>query len=114
MIIRFGIQHLWYALFMIGGLVSLPVQARELPDFTVLAEQQGAAVVNISTTQKRSVRGVWPHNFELPELPENSPFLTCCGAFSGNTARKTTVVRIPVSKPSRSVRDSSFPRMATW
>jgi hypothetical protein len=32
------------------GLVS--VEARELPDFTHLVEKNGAAVVNISTTQK--------------------------------------------------------------
>ena len=30
---------------------SAPSQARDLPDFTELVETQGAAVVNISTTQ---------------------------------------------------------------
>ena len=31
--------------------LSIPAQARELPDFTDLVEKQGPAVVNISTTQ---------------------------------------------------------------
>ena len=30
----------------------LPLQARDLPDFTVLAENNAASVVNISTKQK--------------------------------------------------------------
>ena len=37
------------SLFTVFGLGA--AQARELPDFAELAEQQGAAVVNISTTQ---------------------------------------------------------------
>jgi len=49
---------LWLALFY----VSVFAQARELPDFTRLVEEQGAAVVNISTTQavRRSA---------LPQVP---------------------------------------------
>ena len=43
-------------------------QAKELPDFTDLAEKQGPAVVNISTTQ--TVRGAQG----FPNLPENDPF----------------------------------------
>ena len=42
--------------------------AKELPDFTELVEKQGAAVVNISTTQKVS-NGAMP-----PNLSENDPF----------------------------------------
>ena len=40
--------------------VCMPTYAKELPDFTVLVEKEGAAVVNISTTQ--AVRNV-------PEMP---------------------------------------------
>jgi serine protease Do len=49
---------LWLALFY----VSVFAQARELPDFTRLVEEQGGAVVNISTTQavRRSA---------LPQVP---------------------------------------------
>ncbi|MDZ7735985.1 MAG: DegQ family serine endoprotease [Gammaproteobacteria bacterium] len=49
------------------------VQARELPDFTRLAEQNAPAVVNISTTLEQS-QGRLPPGMELPQIPENSPF----------------------------------------
>jgi serine protease Do len=45
-------------------------QVRELPDFTELVEQQGAAVVNISTTQIVRNRGALPH---MPNLDEDDP-----------------------------------------
>lgn len=50
---------------------ALPAQAqRELPDFTDLAEKQGAAVVNISTTQLQKGR----HGFQLPPgIDEDDP-----------------------------------------
>lgn len=45
--------------------------AKDLPDFTGLVEKQGAAVVNVSTTQ--IVRA--PQGFQgMPNLPENDPF----------------------------------------
>ena len=56
---------------------SGPVTARSLPDFTELVEQNRAAVVNISTTQRRTVptdRPRMPRGFEMPDLPEDSPF----------------------------------------
>ena len=51
--------------------------ARSLPDFTVLVERNRAAVVNISTTQRRTApaeRPRMPKGFEIPDLPEDSPF----------------------------------------
>ncbi len=48
-------------------------QARELPDFTDLAERHGPAVVNISTTQT-SRRSASPNVPQVPELDENDPF----------------------------------------
>src|SRR5687767_61782 len=42
-----GLGALWLALFS----ATVLAQARELPDFTRLVEEQGSAVVNISTTQ---------------------------------------------------------------
>lgn len=49
------------------------VNAKELPDFTGLVEQYGAAVVNISTIQTQQISGgqIFP---EIPNLPEDSPF----------------------------------------
>ncbi len=53
-----GLAALWLALFCATALA----QARELPDFTRLVDDQGNAVVNISTTQavRRSA---------LPQVP---------------------------------------------
>ena len=51
--------------------------ARSLPDFTELVERNRAAVVNISTTQRRTApteRPRMPRGFEIPDLPEDSPF----------------------------------------
>ena len=53
-----GLAALWLAAFSAGVLA----QARELPDFTRLVEEHGAAVVNISTTQvvRRAQGGAAP------------------------------------------------------
>ena len=58
-------------------LVCEPLLARSLPDFTELVESNRAAVVNISTTQRRTPptdRPRMPRGFEIPDLPEDSPF----------------------------------------
>jgi len=54
------------------GLVSHYAAARELPDFTELVEKQGAAVVNISTTQ--IVRNSQAFQGMPPGMDENDPF----------------------------------------
>jgi serine protease Do len=59
------------------GLVFAPgVQAKQkLPDFTDLIKESGAAVVNISTTQKvKTGMPQLPEGMEIPDLPEGSPF----------------------------------------
>ena len=67
-----------YVLAMIlTGLAFAPgVQAKQLlPDFTELVKESGAAVVNISTTQKvKTGMPQLPEGMELPDLPEGSPF----------------------------------------
>jgi serine protease Do len=59
---------------MLSLLWVLPAGAVELPDFDKLFEQNNAAVVNISTTQKikRRMPGMPPHG--LPDVPKDSPF----------------------------------------
>jgi len=53
------------------GSLSLQAVAKDLPDFTELVEKQGAAVVNVSTTQINRT----PQMFQgAPNLPENDPF----------------------------------------
>jgi len=64
--------------WLTGLLMMLAVhtaQARHLPGFTDLVKEAGPAVVNISTTQKSQskVQGL-PEGFEIPDLPEGSPF----------------------------------------
>ncbi|GMR07126.1 MAG: serine protease MucD [Gammaproteobacteria bacterium] len=56
-------------LFVLGAVAD--VYASGLPDFVALAEKNGPAVVNISTTQK--ILRSRPQ-FNIPDLPENSPF----------------------------------------
>jgi len=59
-------------LVVISTLLMQSVSANSLPDFTVLVEEQGKAVVNISTKQHVVNRQL--QQFNLPEIPENSPF----------------------------------------
>ena len=51
-----------------------PAPGQAFPDFTKLVEQNSAAVVNISTTQKikRTLPNL-PPGMEIPDLPEDSP-----------------------------------------
>ena len=65
------------AMLVVVCLGSAAAHARTLPDFTALVEQNRAAVVNISTTQRRTAspnRPRLPRGFEIPDLPEDSPF----------------------------------------
>ena len=54
-------------------LLSLDLQARSLPEFTQLVEKYSPAVVNISTKQKKSSTK-FRREFNMPDMPENSPF----------------------------------------
>ena len=56
--LRQSLAGLWLAVFCMAALA----QGRDLPDFTRLVEEQGGAVVNISTTQ--AVRRA-----ALPQVP---------------------------------------------
>ena len=59
----------------------LPLQvSAQLPDFTDLVEKQGAAVVNISTTQ--AARSTLSQ--QLPQLDENDPFFEFFRRFAPN------------------------------
>lgn len=63
-----------YTLILLCALV-FPVysQAAELPDFTVLAEEAGSAVVNISTERIVAARQPQIRNF-FPQHPQGTPF----------------------------------------
>jgi serine protease Do len=60
--------------YALALLFLIPLQvAAQLPDFTDLVEKQGAAVVNISTTQTARTAG-GPGRGAIPNLPEDDPF----------------------------------------
>lgn len=60
-------------------------QAKELPDFTELVEKQGAAVVNVSTTQVIRNTQAFPG---MPNLPEGDPFYEFFRRFSPQVPRE--------------------------
>jgi len=68
-----------YLLLALCLLIPLQVSA-QLPDFTDLVEKQGAAVVNISTTQ--AARSTLSQ--QLPQLDENDPFFEFFRRFAPN------------------------------
>jgi serine protease Do len=55
-------------ILVFGVIFSTSALTKELPDFTDLVEKQGAAVVNISTTQ------IIRNEQSLPDIPEGDPF----------------------------------------
>ena len=64
---------LWLgALALLAGVGQ--ARAASLPDFAELVEQNSAAVVNISTKQAEKAKRVMPHGFNVPDIPEDSPF----------------------------------------
>lgn len=62
----------WFGLFAL--IASAPAEARALPDFTKLVEQNSAAVVNISTSQKTRSSRALPPGLQLPEIPDGTPW----------------------------------------
>jgi serine protease Do len=70
---------------LFGILLISNVSAKDLPDFTELVEKQGAAVVNVSTTQTISAQQMLPG---LPNLPENDPFYEFFRRFAPQVPRQ--------------------------
>ena len=67
---------------VLSMLICSAVQGKELPDFTDLVETQGAAVVNISTTQ------IIQNMPGLPNIPENDPFFEFFRRFAPQMPRE--------------------------
>lgn len=61
--------------------------ARDLPDFTKLVDQYAAAVVNISTVQKKTI--MRHPRTQIPDIPENSPFYEFFRRFFGEIPEGT-------------------------
>jgi serine protease Do len=64
------IKHALLALVLCLQVFHARAQTRELPDFTELAEKQGPAVVNVSTTQTIRGNRTFP---QFPDLDEDDP-----------------------------------------
>ncbi|MBI5658837.1 MAG: DegQ family serine endoprotease [Nitrosomonadales bacterium] len=73
-----------FAIALAFFVFSLPASARELPDFTDLVENQGAAVVNISTTQTARNNQAVPG---VPSPPRNDPFYDFFNRFAPQVPR---------------------------
>ncbi len=74
-----------FAFLALFGLFLKSAIASNLPDFAELVEKQGAAVVNVSTTQ--TVRA--PQMFQgVPNLPENDPFYEFFRRFAPQVPRE--------------------------
>jgi serine protease Do len=72
-------------LSILGLIITLSLQARELPNFADLAEENAPSVVNISTKQKALSHNL--ERFNLPEfedLPEGGPLSELMKKFFGN------------------------------
>ncbi len=63
-----------FAIWLVVGLLSTTLSARELPNFTKLVKDYGPTVVNISTTAKKNGKKEKPIYRSIPGLPEDSPF----------------------------------------
>ncbi|MEZ5537365.1 MAG: DegQ family serine endoprotease [Thiolinea sp.] len=61
---------LFYAFLAIFMLFSQQAAARELPEFARLVEENGPAVVNITTTKKMNAQEMIPERFRSPENEE--------------------------------------------
>jgi len=60
-------------LFLFTSFLTAIANANSLPDFVDLVEEQGKAVVNISTKQKAKSSALGNGGLQMPEIPEDSP-----------------------------------------
>ena len=64
----------WSVFPVLASLLAFSVHAASLPNFVDLVEEQGKAVVNISTKQKSQSIVPGHGDLQMPEIPEDSPF----------------------------------------
>ena len=65
---------IWSVFPVFASLLAFAAYAASLPNFVDLVEEQGKAVVNISTTQKSKSVIPGHGDLQMPEIPEDSPF----------------------------------------
>jgi serine protease Do len=70
---------------MLGLICTLPLQARDLPNFADLAQENAPSVVNISTKQTSLGQNLQRFNLpDLEEFPEGAPLAELMKKFFGN------------------------------
>ncbi|MFW2440729.1 MAG: DegQ family serine endoprotease [Arenicellales bacterium] len=70
-------------LFLLTAFMAVIANANSLPDFVGLVEEQGKAVVNISTKQNGKPSMLGHGELQMPEIPEDSPFYEFFEKFFG-------------------------------
>ena len=65
---------IWSVFPVFASLLAFAAYAASLTNFVDLVEEQGKAVVNISTTQKSKSVIPGHGDLQMPEIPEDSPF----------------------------------------
>jgi serine protease Do len=79
------LQFILLLVVVAGVLASLPLFARDLPNFADLAEHNAPSVVNISTRSTSSSSSMSPFNMpEFQGIPEDSPLGELMRRFFGN------------------------------
>ncbi|MCU7943179.1 MAG: DegQ family serine endoprotease [Candidatus Thiodiazotropha sp. (ex Cardiolucina cf. quadrata)] len=74
-----------FTVVILGLIFTVPLNARELPNFADLAEENAPSVVNISTKQKSLSQNLQRFNIpELEDFPEGSPLGELMKKFFGN------------------------------
>jgi serine protease Do len=93
-------KHFITVVFFLFFSFGAQAQSKALPDFTELVEKQGAAVVNISTTQvvRSNVRGNWPFPFD-----EDDPMADLFRRFFPKQPGMPNVPNVPREFESRSL-----------
>ncbi|MGH8119408.1 MAG: hypothetical protein ACRESK_02210, partial [Gammaproteobacteria bacterium] len=84
MINRSNVRNLsvWFSCLLLFFFQQAYAATVNLPDFTPLVEANSAAVVNISTTLKKTGKG-HPPIYNMPDIPEDSPLYEFFKKFFG-------------------------------
>jgi serine protease Do len=69
-------------------MLAFSATASELPDFTKLVEKNSVAVVNISTTQKKTLHSALPPGIQIPDMPEDAPWGELFKKFFGDNGEQ--------------------------
>ena len=84
----------WSVFPVLASILTLTVHAASLPNFVDLVEEQGKAVVNISTKQNETSLIPGHGDLQIPDIPQDSPFYDFFEKFFGQ------MPQVPDQQPS--------------